>query len=132
MTLAPLLNASPAIQLHAFAAIMALGLGGVQLYMPKGGRRHKMMGWVWLILMMIIAVSSFWIHEIKQYKGYSLIHLLSVWTVVSLPMAVFAIRGGQVQNHARYMKSLYFFALVVAGAFTLLPGRVMYQVIFGG
>ena len=36
MTLAPLLNASPAIQLHAFAAMAAFALGLVQFAAPKG------------------------------------------------------------------------------------------------
>ena len=40
MTLAPLLSASPAIQIHAFAAIAAFVLGVVQLSAPKGTPRE--------------------------------------------------------------------------------------------
>ncbi len=30
------------------------------------------------------------------------------------------------------MRSLYIFALILTGAFTLLPGRAMHAVVFGG
>ena len=53
MTLAPLLDASPAIQLHTFAAIAAFGLGLVQFTAPKGTLPHRAIGWVWAGLMVI-------------------------------------------------------------------------------
>ena len=45
MTLAPLLAASPAIELHAFAAMAAFALGVVQLSAPKGTIPHRTIGW---------------------------------------------------------------------------------------
>jgi uncharacterized membrane protein len=36
MTLAPLLAAPTAIQIHAFAAIVAFAIGAIQLALPKG------------------------------------------------------------------------------------------------
>ncbi len=131
MTLDPLLTATFAIKVHALAAVIALIIGAVQLMLPKGGFRHRIIGWCWVILMVLIALSSFWISEINQYRGYSLIHLLSLWTLMSVPIAIIAIRRGNVSHHKAAMKSLYFFALVVAGIFTLMPGRVMYEVFFG-
>ena len=35
------------IPLHAIAAILAIILGGMQLYMKKGGVTHKLLGYVW-------------------------------------------------------------------------------------
>jgi uncharacterized membrane protein len=46
MTLAPLLSASPAIKLHAFAAMAAFALGVVQLSGPKGTGVHRTLGWL--------------------------------------------------------------------------------------
>ncbi len=132
MSLAPLLNASPAIQLHAFAALLALVLGVVQLAGPKGTGLHRAIGYVWAVAMLVIAATSFWIHEIRQWRGFSLIHLLSIWVLISVPMAVAAARSGRISGHRKAMISLFFFALVLAGLFTLLPGRIMHDVIFGG
>ncbi len=46
VTLAPLLAATPTIQLHAFAAITAFALGLIQLAAPKGTFPHRLTGWV--------------------------------------------------------------------------------------
>jgi uncharacterized membrane protein len=37
-----------------------------------------------------------------------------------------------VRSHRAAMISLFAGALVIAGVFTLLPGRVMHEVVFGG
>ena len=132
MSLAPLLNASIAIQIHAAAALLAFVVGAVQLAGPKGTNVHRALGYVWAAAMVVVAVSSFWIHEIRQLGGFSLIHLLSIWVLVSLPMAIAAARAGRISSHRYTMGSLFFFALLLAGAFTLLPGRLMYQVVLGG
>ncbi len=63
MSLAPLLDASPVIQVHAFAAFAAFGLGLVQFAAPRGTLPHRTVGWLWVALLAIIAISSFWIHE---------------------------------------------------------------------
>jgi uncharacterized membrane protein len=65
MNLGPLLDAAPAIPLHAFAAMTAFALGLVQFAAPKGTLPHRAIGWTWVLLMMAVAVSSFWIHEIR-------------------------------------------------------------------
>ena len=53
VTLAPLLSASPAIKLHAFAAMAAFALGVVQLSAPKGTLPHRAIGWLWVVLMLV-------------------------------------------------------------------------------
>jgi uncharacterized membrane protein len=92
MTLAPLLSAAWPIPLHAFAALAALGLGVVQLAAPKGTRSHRALGYLWVCLMLGVAASSFSIHAIRQWRGFSLIHLLSIFTLVMLPHGVIAAR----------------------------------------
>jgi len=132
MTLAPLLRADPVIQLHAFAAMAALALGAVQLAAPKGTLRHRTMGWLWVALLATIAISSFWIHQIRMIGPFSPIHLLSIFTLIMLPLAVLAAHRHDVARHRRAMIMIFAGALVVAGAFTLLPGRIMHAVAFGG
>lgn len=129
MNLAPLLSASLPIQVHAFAAVLAFLLGAYQLFRRKGGGRHRLLGYVWVAAMAIVAASSFWIHEIDQWAGFSLIHLLSIQVLATLPLAVLAARRGNIARHRRYMISMFAGALVIAGAFTLLPGRLLHQVV---
>jgi len=132
MTLAPLINAPVPIQIHAYAAIAAFALGIVQLAAPKGTIPHRALGYLWLSLMLIVAVSAFWIHEIRLWGPWSPIHLLAIYTLVMLPVGLYFARGHNVRGHQRTMLGLFFGALVIAGAFTLVPGRLMHKVVFGG
>jgi len=131
MTLAPLLNASIAIQLHAFAATAAFALGLVQFARKKGTFSHRTFGWIWVVLMLIVAVSSFWIHDIKLWGIWSPIHILSVVTLVNLPLAVWMARKHNVRAHRYWMLGIFAGALVIAGIFTFVPGRIMHAVFFG-
>ena len=119
------------IPLHAVAAMAAIILGGVQFYMKKGGILHKLIGRTWIGLMVVVSVSSFFIHKIELWGAYSPIHLLSVWTIFSLGLAIYYVRVGNIKRHKQVMFALYGFALLLTGLFTLMPGRVMHQIVFG-
>jgi uncharacterized membrane protein len=131
MSLAPLLDAAPAIPVHAFAAMTAFMLGVVQLAAPKGTLPHRTLGWIWVCLMLAVAISSFWIHEIRLVGPWSPIHLLSIFVLITVPLAVWKAHRHQVADHRRIMISIFSGALVIAGLFTLLPGRIMHAVAFG-
>ena len=130
MSLAPLLAAAPEIQLHAVAAMAAFVLGAVQLAAPKGTLPHRTLGWVWIVLMLVNSASSFLIHGIKLWGPWSPIHLLSVFTPIMLVVGVLAARRHRVRAH-RITISIYAGALILAGLFTLVPGRLMHAVLFG-
>jgi uncharacterized membrane protein len=131
MTLAPLLDAPLVIQIHAFAAIAAFTLGTAQLAAPKGTFPHRIVGWSWTTLMLTVAVSSLFIHAIKMWGPWSPIHLLSLLVLATLPLAVWHARRHHVRQHRWAMLMLFTGALVIAGGFTLLPGRIMHAVVFG-
>ena len=131
MSLAPLLSAAPVVQLHAFAALAAFALGAVQLAAPKGTIPHRLFGWLWAGLMLAVVLSSFLIHQIRLWGPWSPIHLLSVFTLVMLPLAVWRARQHDVRRHQRAMAGLFVGALVIAGIFTFMPGRIMHAVLFG-
>jgi uncharacterized membrane protein len=131
MSLRPLLDAAPVIRLHAFAAMAAFALGIVQLAAPKGTLPHRMIGWIWVALMAVIAISSFWIHQLRIIGAFSPIHLLSIFTLVMLPLAVLHAHRHRVLQHRNFMIGIFTGALVIAGLFTFVPGRIMYAVAFG-
>jgi uncharacterized membrane protein len=131
MSLAPLLDAAPAIPLHAFAAMAAFALGIVQFAAPKGTLPHRTIGWIWVLLMAAVALSSFWVHTIRLVGPFSPIHLLSIFTLIMLPLAVWRAHQHRVTNHRRIMIMTFTGALVIAGLFTLVPGRIMHAVVFG-
>jgi len=131
MTLAPLLNASPVIQAHAYFALAALALGAVQLAAPKGTLPHRSIGWTWVALMMGVAGTSLFIHTIRLWGPWSPIHLLSLFTLAIVPLGLMRARRHEVGAHRAIMMWTYGLALVAAGLFTLAPGRIMHAVLFG-
>jgi uncharacterized membrane protein len=81
--------------------------------------------------MVTVAASSFWIHDLRVWGPWSPIHLLSIFTLATLPLAIVHARRHRVDRHRTAMIAIFTGALVVAGLFTLLPGRIMHATIFG-
>ena len=131
MSLSPLLTAPLAIQIHAFSAILAVLIGAMVLFRRKGTPLHKLMGRVWAGLMLVVATSALFINEIRMIGPFSPIHLFSLATYLGLAQGIRHIRRGNVRAHRAQMQGLYFMVLGLAGAFTLLPGRRMNEVLFG-
>jgi uncharacterized membrane protein len=132
MDLTPLTHAPLPIRVHAFAALGAFVLGAVQLARVKGTTQHRALGYTWALPMLSVAVSSFWVHEIRSWGRWSPIHLLSVFTLVMLPLGIWQAHRHCVRRHRQAMIGLFCGALLIAGLFTLLPGRIMHKVLLEG
>lgn len=132
MNLAPLTNAPFAIQLHAYAALAAFTLGLMQLARTKGTGSHRAWGYAWVGLMLVVAISSFWIQDMRVWGPWSPIHLLSIMVLVMLPLAIYFARVHRIRGHKLTMLGIFSGALIIAGIFTLVPGRIMHRVLFGG
>lgn len=149
MTLAPLLNASPIIQIHAFAGMGALALGAIQIALPKGKISHRKLGWVWLGLIMTMLLTAPVIHGVdlrsllspsacyEPTKSFywnlrcASIHLITVYLLLAVPFAPMLARQGYIKHHRAMMIGLWVGALVIAGAFTMDTHRIMHAVVFG-
>ncbi|CAH0199107.1 DUF2306 domain-containing protein [Roseomonas sp. CECT 9278] len=132
MTLDPLLAAPLVVRLHAATAMAAIPLGAAQFLLPKGDPRHRALGWAWVVLMGVTAASALGITGRAGAGRWSWIHGLVALVAVLLPLAVLAARRGHVRRHRATMLGLYLGALLITGALTLTPGRVMHRVVFGG
>jgi uncharacterized membrane protein len=132
MTLAPLADLPFAVHLHLWSALVALGLGPVAIYRRRRDIWHKSAGYVWVVAMVVVAASAFWIEGsiLPVAGGFGAIHALSLVVLFSLWRGVGAVRAGDHAAHAVWMRSLYRQALILAGTFTLLPGRTLNQLLF--
>ncbi|GIL05063.1 MAG: DUF2306 domain-containing protein [Burkholderiaceae bacterium] len=113
------------IVLHVAFAAGALLVGVAQFAGPKGNRRHRLLGWIWVALMSGVAATSVFIRDygLPNLFGYTPIHLFTVLTIVTLPLAIVHARRHDVVRHAASMKGLFVGGLLVAGLATLIPGR---------
>jgi uncharacterized membrane protein len=114
------------ILIHAGAGLSTVALGGMVLARRKGTTTHRVFGWSWFALMYLIAIGSFWI---QSDGGLSWIHGLSTGMIVTLTYALWAIKSGRVKAHRTALTSAYI-GLCVTAAFTLLPYRLMGQLVF--
>lgn len=119
---------SPAVLLHLGAVLPALAIGALNLARPKGTRPHRVLGWIWVALMSAAALSSFWIYSIRDGAGPSLVHLLSLWTLIALACAIYSIRRGNVRAHKAFMIGT-FLGLLGAGLGAFAPGRLLAQLL---
>lgn len=116
------------IWLHLATIITALALTPVLLFDRRGTARHRLLGWIWAVAMFGTALLSL---GIRLHGHFSLIHILSVVTILTVPMLVMAARRHDVAVHRRIVRSIVTGALLIAGVFTLPFGRMLGQWLFG-
>ena len=111
------------IATHAFAACSAWLLGAWQLFLSrKGDARHRLVGRVWVGLALYVAVSSFWMKELRPGQ-FSLLHILSIVTIVSVTLGIFAARRGNIRAHQGDMIGPWI-GMTFAGVFAFaIPDR---------
>ena len=130
MTVEPLADAGPSIATHAMLALLAFVLALVQFFRCKGTSSDRVVGWLWVAIMAAVALSSFQIHTICTVGPFSAIHLLSIITLLALVTGVRSARHHEISRHRATMTTPFVEAPVIAGGFTLIPGRVMHDVVF--
>ena len=119
------------VQVHVAGAVFGLVVGAIIFLLPKGTGFHRFLGWSWVSAMVVVAVTS--VLMIADFKtGINALHVFTAVTVLSLWGGLSGIRRGDVRQHAASMVGLYVGGLIIAGVFAFIPGRVMWNVFFGG
>ena len=135
VSLAPLLSASWAVQLHVATVVPAAVIGvWLIVFSGKGSVAHRKWGVTYMVLMVVTACVALFIHETnpRGFMGFSFIHLFVPITWISVVMAWRAARRGDVARHKAAVIGSYVGGILIAGGLTFLPGRVMYHMFTGG
>jgi uncharacterized membrane protein len=125
------MNMTPLIAAHMSAAISAVCIGPLAIWARKSRTQrpvlHRYAGYTWVMLMLITAFTAAFIRDFRlpNINGFTAIHLLIPATLGSLIAAFYFLRQGNIKQHRRFMVSLYLNACLVAGIFTLYPGRYL-------
>jgi uncharacterized membrane protein len=131
------MDMSPVIAVHLTAVLGATGIGPVALWARKAGahrpRLHRAAGYAWVTLMLVTATSAIFIRDYRlpNIAGYTPIHILIPVVYGMLFLAFWFLAKGNISGHRKTMQRLYIGACGVAGAFTLLPGRYLGNLVFG-
>ena len=119
---------------HLATVLPAFVIGSILLAMPKGTRPHKALGRGYLVLMIGTGIITLFMPAHvgpTAYGHFGFIHAFSVLTLYSAPAAYMAARRGDIRTHRGNMISLYVGGILIAGAFTLAPGRLLHTWLFG-
>lgn len=115
---------------HIATILIAVGLTPLMLLRRRGDRLHRRLGWVWVTAMGLTALLSFGIRGIES-GSLSLIHILSAWTLVQVPLIVWAARTHNIARHRSAVRGMVTGALLIAGIFTFPFGRLLGHWLFG-
>ena len=120
--------------IHLIAVSPCLIIGAYLIYFSsEGSQNHKALGWTYMVLMFFQSgVSLFMEARVgpQFFNHFGWIHLLSVLTIYTVPKSIYYIRKGNIKAHSRGMIILFWAGLIIAGGFTLVPGRYLYDVFF--
>jgi len=131
------MDMSPVIAVHLTTILGAVATGPVALWARKTGahrpRLHRAAGYAWVTLMLVAATSAIFIRDYRlpNIDGYTPIHVLIPVVYGMLFLAFWFLAKGNITGHRKTMQRLYIGACGVAGAFTLLPGRYLGNLVFG-
>lgn len=117
---------------HLIPALSATATGAYVVAQPKGTLTHKRWGTRWSLLMLITALTSFGLTggQFAVFHGYSYIHLLSILTLVMVPLGFWAIRQRHLQLHRFTMISLFISLCITGVLAVLMKGRFLNALMF--
>ena len=114
---------------HLATICPAAAIGGLLLAFGKGSSLHRLFGKIYMILMLITAVITLFMSaEVGPtlFEHFGFIHLFSLLVIVTVPRAYVSARNHDVPRHKSAMVGLYVGAVLLAGSFTLTPGRYLH------
>lgn len=119
---------------HLATILPAFVIGAYLLLNRKGSSLHKVLGKTYMLLMLVTAgISLLMSAEVGPvlFGHFGFIHLFSFFVLYSVPTAYIAIKKGNIKKHRGHMFGLYVGGLLIAGAFTFTPGRLLHGWLLG-
>lgn len=126
-------SGTPLVYAHLATVLPAFVMGTYLMFSRKGSKAHRLLGKIYMLLMVATAIIALFIKaEVgPQLLGhFGFIHLFSILLLYSVPTAYFAALRHDRKSHAWRMISVYVGGLLIAGGFTLMPGRLMHTWLF--
>jgi uncharacterized membrane protein len=120
--------------LHLATVVPAFFIGAIQLIRRKGTPSHKLLGKVYMVLMLATALITLAMPaEVgpRFLNHFGFIHGFSLLALLSVPAAYVAASRGNIPAHRGAMLGLYIGGILIAGAFAFSPGRMLHEWLFG-
>jgi uncharacterized membrane protein len=113
-----------AVIVHVATVIPAVPLGLYLMLTRKGSAQHKLLGRIWIALMVTTALAAIFIRHINDGQ-FSFIHLFVPLTLIGAWQTVASARRGELHKHRNHLLGLYLAALIIPGIFAFAGNRLM-------
>jgi uncharacterized membrane protein len=122
----------PWVSPHIAIVMLALGLGAAQMALPKGDRRHRILGYGWLAVMALLSMTGL---MIQLEPGHvTLVHRISsgfaVTNLLLAPAVIWSARTGRRRLHRGLTLGL-FGNMLFSGLMAFIPFRAIGLLVFG-
>jgi uncharacterized membrane protein len=117
-----------ATRIHAVTILVLVVAGWIMLALPKGDRRHRTFGWIWVGGMVAMGATSL---TVPHGDSWVAAYIGGGSALALLGYGVYAVKTRKLRNHGRTMAMLMI-ALVLMSLLSLMPGRLLHDVVFGG
>ena len=129
MTLEPLINSTIPISHHTVAGVLASLVGAAQLCLTKGTVLHQRLGYVWVGLIVFVALTGFFIFETGVAPPFNYLSKpLSALVLVMLWWGIRWARAGKIKEHRQTMIQLFWLTMLI-GLLTIQPRRIVHQIL---
>ncbi len=121
------------VYLHLATVVPAFFIGTYLLLYRKGTIVHKLLGKVYMLLMLLTASITLFMGSALGpvlLNHFGLIHLFSLLVLYSVPAAYIAARKNDIKAHRSNMIGVYVGGILIAGAFAFMPGRLLHSWLF--
>lgn len=117
------------ITFHVATVVPCVPLGLFLLLAPKGTPMHKQLGKLWVVLMVVTALSTLFL---RPGMELSWIHIFVPVTLRAAYLIVAKAKRGDMKGHRKEIVSLYLGALMIPGIWAFaIEGRLMNVMLFG-
>lgn len=128
LDLAAFASAPLATRIHATIILVLVVAGWIMLALPKGDRRHRTFGWIWVGGMAAMGATSL---TVPHGDSWVAAYIGGGSALALLAYGIYAVKTRRLRNHGRTMAMLMI-ALVLMTLLALMPGRLLHDVVFGG
>jgi uncharacterized membrane protein len=124
--------ARPVVLPHVLIALAMLALGAAQLALPKGDRRHRLIGSAWAVLFAAVCVSGLFVQ--LEPGHVTVAHMISsgfaIGNLLLVPLIVWAAATHRPRLHRNAVLTAVWFT-IQGGALTYIPFRAVGALVFG-
>ena len=110
---------------HLIASIVALVTGTLVLFMNKGTIQHKQIGYVYVISMALLLLTSFMIYRL--FNGWGVFHYATIFSLITISLGMIPIWTKKPTKKWKYMHFSFMYWSVI-GLYSAFAAEILTRI----